>query len=270
MDPDADLFDEIAALRRRGAPAAMATVVGVRGSAPARDAMRMLVRADGTTRGTVGGGSLEEGIRRIGLEVIAADASRRAVLEISAEAADDTEMVCGGAVEVFVEPLTVPTCFVFGAGHLAAAVAPVAHVAGFRVVVADDRASHANAARFPGAGEILAAPYPELFRALAPRMGAGSWCVIVTRSHRLDEDCAEACLRAGARYVGMVGSANKVAKCHEALRSRGLPEADIARLRAPVGLDLGSRTHGEIAVAIVAEMVAIRRGRGAAAADRRP
>ena len=255
-----DLFEEIAALRRRGEPAAMATVIGVRGSAPARDAMHMLVLADGAARGTVGGGAVEDEIRRLGLDAIRTDESRRGTFELSIEAADDSEMVCGGTVEVFVEPLTVPTCFVFGAGHLATAVAPVAAVAGFRVVVAEDRASHAAAARFPAADEVLAQPFPALFETLTPRFGAGSWCVIVTRSHTLDEDCAEACLRSGARWVGMIGSSKKVEKCRAALRARGLPAADVARLRAPVGLDLGARTHGEIAVAIVAEMVAVRRG----------
>ncbi|MCE9635933.1 MAG: XdhC family protein [Planctomycetes bacterium] len=254
-----DLFEEAAELRARGAAAAMATVIGVRGSAPARDAMRMLVLADGTTRGTVGGGALEDDIRRLGLEVIGDDASRRATLEISTEAADDSEMVCGGAVEVFVEPITVPTCFIFGSGHLATAVAPVAAVAGFRVVVADDRPSHATAARFPDAAEVLAKPFPEVFAALAPRLGPGSFCVVVTRSHRLDEDCVEACLRASPRWVGMIGSSNKVQRCRDALTARGLPAARVASLRAPVGLDLGAETHGEIAVAIVAEMVAVRR-----------
>lgn len=255
-----DLFKEIAELRARGDAAAMATVIGVRGSAPARDAMRMLVRADGSTRGTVGGGTLEEEIRRLGLEVITTDRSRRASIEISTDAADDTEMVCGGAVEVFVEPLTVPTCFVLGAGHLATAVAPVAAVAGFRVIVADDRASHATAARFPDAAERIVRPFPDLLREIAPRLGAGSWCVIVTRSHRLDEDCAAACLATPARWVGMIGSGNKVERCREALRAKGLAADAIARLRAPVGLDLHAETHGEIAVAIVAEMVAVRRG----------
>jgi xanthine dehydrogenase accessory factor len=254
-----DLFAEIAALRASGEPAALATVIGVRGSAPARDAMHLLVRADGSARGTVGGGALEELIRKLGLEAIESDESRRATFDVGIEAADDTEMVCGGAVEVFVEPVTVPTCWLFGAGHLATAVAPVAKVAGFRVVVADDRATHAAAARFPDADEVVAKPFPEIFRAVAPRLGPAAYCVIVTRGHKLDEDCAEACLRTPARYVGMIGSSKKVAGCREGLRARGVPAADVARLRAPIGLDLDARTHGEIAVAIVAEMVAVRR-----------
>jgi len=254
-----DVFDEIAELRARGAQAALATVIGTRGSVPGRDAMKMLVLPDGTTRGTVGGGIMEEEVRRLGLEAMETESCRRASFELTNEAADDSELICGGTIEVFVEPLTVPTCFVFGAGHLAHATASVAKVAGFRVVVADDRKSHADAARFPDADQILAKPFPRIFAALRPQISRAGYCVIVTRSHRLDGQCAEFCLGTDARYVGMIGSSNKVAKCRAFLAERGLSRKTIARLRAPVGLDVGARTHGEIAVAIVAEMVRVRR-----------
>lgn len=254
-----DLFAAVAALRARGEPAAMATVIATRGSAPARSAMSMLVLADGRTLGTVGGGAVEEGIRKLGLEAIAAEECRRGTFEIGTEAADDSEMICGGAVEVFVQPLTVPTCYVIGAGHLASAVAPVAAVAGFRVVVADDRKTHADRARFPDAADVRSAPFDELLAALVAGMNAASYCVIVTRSHRMDERAALACLRSPARYVGMIGSSNKVKTCRAYLAAEGLPVRRIRDLRAPIGLDVGARTHGEIAVAIVAEMVRTRR-----------
>lgn len=262
MTPQKDLFAEIAALRAWGEPAAMATVIATRGSAPARSAMSMVVLADGRTLGTVGGGALEEGIRRLGLEAIATEECRRETFEIANEAADDSEMICGGAVEVFVQPLTVPTCHLIGAGHLASAVAPVAAVAGFRVVVHDDRKTHAVASRFPDAAAVRSAPFDDLLAALAKELNGASYCVVVTRSHRMDERAALACLRGPARYVGMIGSSNKVRTCHAYLASEGLPAARIADLRAPVGLDVGARTHGEIAVSIVAEMVRVRRGGG--------
>jgi xanthine dehydrogenase accessory factor len=254
-----DLFAEIAAIRARGGSAALATVIGTRGSTPGRDAMKMLIRADGSTLGTVGGGSMEESVRKLGLEAMATESCRRASYELSLEAADDSELICGGTVEVFVEPLTIPTCYVLGAGHLGRAIAQVAHVAGFRLVVADDRDSHANAERFPEAAEVRARPFPELLAELDPELGEHSYCVIVTRSHQLDEQCAEACLSTPARYVGMIGSKKKIAKCHDHLRGAGLAAERIGDLRAPVGLALGARTHGEIAVAVVAEMVAVRR-----------
>lgn len=254
-----DLFAEIAALRARGEPAALATVIATRGSVPGRDAMKMLVRQDGSSLGTVGGGKMEDDVRRIGLEVMTTEECRRASFELSNEAVDDSELICGGTIEVFVEPLTLPTCLLFGAGHLAHATAAVAKVAGFRVVVADDRRSHANAARFPDADKILAKPFEELFEGMRRHMTSATYCMIVTRSHRLDERCAEFCLGTPARYVGMIGSSNKVAKCRDYLASKGVAKRDVARLRAPVGLDLDARTHGEIAVAIVAEMIAVRR-----------
>jgi xanthine dehydrogenase accessory factor len=261
-----DLYEEIARIRADGAPAALATVIGTRGSTPGRSAMKMLIRCDGSTMGTVGGGSMEEQVRQMGLLCLADETCRRDSFELSTEAVDDSELICGGTVEVFVEPLTIPTVFLLGAGHLGTATARVAAVAGFRVVVGDDRASHANAERFPDAHEVLVQPFDELLAGLAERMGPASYVVIVTRSHQLDEQCAAAMLRTDARFVGMIGSKKKVARCHDFLRSEGLGDDAIGRFAAPVGLDLAAETHGEIAVAIVAEMVRVRRGAAEGAA----
>jgi len=270
MERQADLFEEIARIRADGAPAALATVIGTRGSTPGRSAMKMLIRMDGSTMGTVGGGSMEEEVRRLGLASLADETCRRGSFELSTEAVDDSELICGGTVEVFVEPLTIPTVYLFGAGHLAHAISRVAAVAGFRVAVADDRATHANTERFPDAHTALVEPFDTLLESLAPSMGPASYCVIVTRSHQLDEQCADALLRSEARFVGMIGSKKKVGRCHDFLRSRGLDDEAIARLAAPVGLDLSAETHGEIAVAIVAEMIRVRRGaEGAPAGSKR-
>jgi xanthine dehydrogenase accessory factor len=266
MERRPDLFEEIARIRAEGAPAALATVIGTRGSTPGRSAMKMLIRVDGSTLGTVGGGSMEEAVRQLGLLSLADETCRRGSFELSTEAVDDSELICGGTVEVFVEPLTIPTVYLLGAGHLASATSRVAAVAGFRVVVGDDRDTHANRERFPDAHEVIAQPFDVLLAGLAPRMGPASYCVIVTRGHQLDEQCADALIRTEARFVGMIGSKKKVGRCHEYLRSQGLDDATISRLAAPVGLDLAAETHGEIAVAIVAEMVRIRRGAGDGAA----
>ena len=258
-NPRPELYAEIAELRAAGRPAALATVIATRGSTPGRAAMKMLIRADGSTLGTVGGGSMEEATRQIGLRVMQSERCETASFELSLEAVDDSELICGGTVEVFVEPLTIPTCILFGAGHLGRAIAQVAAVAGFRVIVADDRDSHSNPERFPAAERCLALPFPELLADLTPELGPASYCVIVTRSHRLDEDCADACLKTPARYVGMIGSKKKVATCHAELEKRGHSADQIGRLQAPVGLPLGAETHGEIAVAVVAQLIKVRR-----------
>jgi xanthine dehydrogenase accessory factor len=252
-----DPLEEAVALRRAGARAALCTVTRVRGSAPAREAMRMVVRADGSFAGTVGGGSFEEEVRRAALLSMADETCRTLTFTLDEEDEFEPGLVCGGTLEVFVEPLSVPRLVVLGAGHLGRALARVAAPAGFRVTVADDRPTHARADLLPGATEVIAAPWDRAFGRLDA--DDGTFVVIVTRSCALDERCLRWALGTPARYVGMIGSARKVGLARERLADRGVPPAAFERLHAPVGLDLGARTHEEIAVAVVAELIAVRR-----------
>jgi xanthine dehydrogenase accessory factor len=244
-------------IRRRGERGALCTVTRVSGSAPAREAMRMAVRADGSFVGTVGGGSFEEEVRRAALLAMDDEKCRSLTFELTEDDEAEPGLVCGGTLEVFVEPLTVPRLAVLGAGHLGQAVARVAAPAGFRVTVADDRTTHAVRDRFPAAAEVLALPWEESFEVL-PADGT-TYVVIVTRSCAIDKRCLAWALGTRARYVGMIGSSRKVAKARERLLARGVPAEAFDRLHAPVGLDIGARTHEEIAVAVVAEMIAVRR-----------
>jgi len=252
-----DPLEAAVEIRKRGEKGALCTVTRTGGSTPAREAMRMVVRADGTALGTVGGGRFEEEVRRAALLAMVDEKCRTLAFELTED--DDMEpgLVCGDTLEVFVEPLTVPRLIVLGAGHLGRAVARVAAAAGFRVTVADDRPTHATRDRFPGAAEVLAIPFDGLSGAL--EADDTSYVVIVTRTCATDERCLAWALGTPARYVGMIGSARKVAKARERLLARGVPAAGLDRVHAPVGLDLGARTHEEIAVAIVAEMIAVRR-----------
>ena len=252
-----DPLEEAVNLRRRGEKAALCTVTRIAGSTPAREAMRMVVRGDGSALGTVGGGSFEEAARKAALLSMADEKCRTLSFELTEDDEAEPGLVCGGTLEVFVEPLTIPGLVVLGAGHLGQAVARVAGPAGFRVLVADDRPTHATRDRFPGAAEVLALPWEEAFEALPS--GDTTFVVIVTRSCALDERCLAWALGTEARYVGMIGSSRKVAKARERLAARGVPAGAFDRLHAPVGLDLGARTHEEIAVAVVAELVAVRR-----------
>lgn len=252
-----DALEEAVLLRRRGERGALCTVVRISGSVPAREAMRMAVRADGSSVGTVGGGSFEETVRRAALETMVDETCRSLSFELAEDDEAEPGLVCGGTLEVFVEPLTVPRLLVFGAGHLGRAVARVAGPAGFRVTVVDDRATHATRERFPGAAEVLALPWEEALASL--RADDATWVVIVTRTCAMDERCLRWALGTEARYVGMIGSSRKVAKSRERLLRGGVPAAAFERLHAPVGLDIGARTHEEIAVAVVAEMIAVRR-----------
>lgn len=155
----------------------------------------------------------------------------------------------------FVEPLLRPRCIVLGGGHVGRSVARVAAEAGFYVAVVEDRADHA--ARLE-ADRVVVAPHEEGLRALRP--GPDDYIVITTRAHGLDRRCALEALRTEARYVGMLGSRKKTATVVEALARDGIPAE---RLHAPIGLDLGGVSAGEIAVSVVAQMIKVRRkGRG--------
>jgi len=252
-----DPLEEAVRIRRAGERGALCTVTRISGSTPAREAMRMAVRADGSAVGTVGGGRFEEEVRRAALRTMADETCRTLSFELTEDDEAEPGLVCGGMLEVFVEPLTVPRLAVLGAGHLGQAVARVAAAAGFRVAVADDRTTHATRDRLPFAAEVLALPWEEAFEAL-PADDA-TFVVIVTRTCAIDERCLEWALTSSARYVGMIGSRRKVEKTRERLAARGVPPEAFERLHAPVGLDLGARTHEEIAVAVVAEMIAVRR-----------
>ncbi len=153
-----------------------------------------------------------------------------------------------------------PVAFIFGAGHIAVPVAHLAALVGFRVVVVDDRADFANRERFPGAEAVVVAGVEEAFRRLS--IEEDGYVIAVTRGHAMDEEVVAEALRTPARYVGMIGSRRKVAAVTERLRKRGYTEQDLSRVHAPIGIDIGPETVEEIAVSIVAEMIAVRRQTG--------
>ena len=161
-----DVYREIVRVRERGEPAALCTIVATRGSTPGKESMKMLVRADGTFVGTVGGGCLEADVYEAALEVMRTEIPRRVLFRLNERDYPDSGLYCGGTVEVYVEPLTDPTLTIFGGGHVSKAIAAVAKEAGFRVVVADDREAFASRERFPEAAEVVCAPWPEIAQRL--------------------------------------------------------------------------------------------------------
>lgn len=243
----------------RSGPAALATVVGRTGSAPQVIGARLLLRADGAMIGTIGGGAIEAQVL---------DACRSTLRDgkpqlIKAHLVRDLGMCCGGSMEVFVEYLdTQARLILIGAGHVAQAIAPVAVGVGFRVVVVDDREDMlAHPAFVPVTRH--SADVDEL-TAVIPDLGAGDYLVIATRDHARDELALAASLRQPHRYVGMIGSRRKVhailARILRREQQLGRPPPDLTRLRAPMGLALGGRTPAEIAISVVAELLADRHG----------
>jgi xanthine dehydrogenase accessory factor len=253
-----DIYEEIVKLRRDGHRGAVATIINVRGSIPSFKTAKMLVRDDGSIVGTIGGGCVEAEVWQAAQEVISSEKPRTLTFDLNQDPTYDTGLVCGGTLEIFVEPiLPAPVLYIFGAGHVAYGLYTVARTAGFDVVVIDDREAYANRTRFPDARQVISEDYEHALAGLAPN--DSSYIVIVTRGHHDDMRILRWAVKTPARYIGMVGSKRKAISIFRELTREGLKPALFDRVHSPVGLDIGAITPEEIAVAITSELIAIRR-----------
>ena len=258
-----DVYEEICRLKKQGKRAALATIVNVQGSIPSATAAKMLVRDDGTIVGTIGGGCVENDVRMGAMEVMKDEKPRTFCFNLNQHPDDDTGLVCGGSLQVFVEPvIPSPLLYVFGAGHVGFNVYRVARIAGFEVNIADDREEFANRDRFPDAEEVLSGDMEQIFTQLDP--SDSSYIVIATRGHRHDLRVLRWAMTTRAKYIGMIGSSRKVFTLFQQLEQEGVTREELARVYAPVGLNLGAITPEEIAVSVVAELVGVRRNPGVA------
>jgi xanthine dehydrogenase accessory factor len=253
-----DIYEQIVQLRREGRRGAVATIVNVRGSIPSFRTAKMLVRDDGSIVGTIGGGCVEADVWQAAREVMESEKPRTLTFDLNQDPKYDTGLVCGGTLEVFIEPVLPPALlYIFGAGHVAVNVCKAAALAGFDPIVTDDRTSYATKERFPAAREVHALDFDEAMHKLEPN--EASYIVIVTRGHRDDMHILRWAVQTRARYVGMIGSKRKIIGIFKALQSEGVPAHLFERVHAPIGLDIGAVTPEEIAIAITAELIAIRR-----------
>jgi xanthine dehydrogenase accessory factor len=253
-----DIFTEIAKLRKEGRKAALATIIQVQGSIPSYESSKILIRDDGSIVGTVGGGCVEAEVWSAAQDVMREEKPRRLHFNLNSQPEYDNGLICGGSLDIFIEPiLATPTAYIFGGGHVSLYVSKVASVAGFDTVVIDDRPAFANRERFPEATETHAGPWEETFPKL--KINDFSYLVLVTRGHKGDLDCLRWALTTPARYIGMIGSKRKFIEIAKVLESEGVAPDKLERVHSPVGLDIGALTPEEIAVAIVAEMIAVRR-----------
>jgi len=253
-----DLFEEVIKLRRAGKRGALATIVHTNGSIPSFESSRMLVREDGSIAGTIGGGCVEAEVWAAAKEVMREEAPRKMTFSLNNEANYDNGLICGGTLEIFVEPiLPQPKLYIFGGGHVSMALASAAHAAGFAIGVIDDRESFANRQRFPMAEEIHTS-FEDAFAKIKPN--ASSYLLIVTRGHKDDMRVLAWAVSTTPRYIGMIGSKRKVLSVYRALEKDGVAPEKFASVHAPVGLDIGALTPEEIAISITAELIAVRRG----------
>jgi xanthine dehydrogenase accessory factor len=253
-----DIYSEIVRLRRAGERCALATIVSARGSIPAYESAKLLIREDGSIVGTVGGGCVEAQVLTVAREVIETGRPKTLSFDLSGKALQDSGLICGGELEIFVEAvLPQPVAVIFGAGHISKGLSKIASLAGFATIIVDDRASFANRERFPEAEEVHAAEYEAVFPQLP--VNESSYLIVVTRGHKDDLRVLRLAATSAARYIAMIGSKKKVIELFRELEKEGVPAAALARIHAPMGLDLGAVTPEEIAVSVVAEMIALRR-----------
>lgn len=238
-------------------------MIRAQGSTPQRAGARMLVYADGRTLGTIGGGCYENDA--VGKARLAIADGRPAVVQydLNDDFAQENGLICGGRMDVHIDPLQPdPHLYIVGAGHVGYHLGKAAADAGFRLHVVDDREKFANPERFPAA-EIVVDAIPDwLHRAAIP---PAAFVVVVTRGHQHDLDAMRALAARDLRYLGLIGSRAKVARIYDALAAEGMPVECLERVHAPIGFDIGAVTPAEIAVSILAELIAVRRGAPTAA-----
>ncbi|MFA6092518.1 MAG: XdhC/CoxI family protein [Elusimicrobiota bacterium] len=259
MKEEKDVVRLFAEAIESGASAAMLTVISAQGSTPREGGARMIVYPDGAWAGTVGGGTLESLCMKDALAALKEGKSRKAVYDLKPEGIG---MLCMGEVEVYID---VNVCklrlLILGAGHVGQKIAEVAAAAGIPCEAADERAEFASRERFPRAARVLVERPDKAVKTLKP--DERSYVVIVTRGHELDQECLAAALKTQAAYIGMIGSRSKVPEIFRRLNRQGLhPEKD-GRVHSPIGLDLGGKSPGEIAVSVVAQVLQLRYKRSA-------
>jgi xanthine dehydrogenase accessory factor len=253
-----DLYEELVRLRRLGQKCAIATIVQVRGSIPSYESAKLLVREDGSMIGTIGGGCVEAEVWNAAREVMETEKPRHLSFNLGQDAAYDNGLICGGQLDVFVEPvLPQPGAFIFGAGHISKSISKVANLAGFSTTIVDNREAFANSERFPEATDIYAEEYEEVFPKLP--VNETSYVIIVTRGHRDDMRVLRWAITTPARYIAMIGSKRKVINVIKELQKEGIARESFERVFAPMGLEIGAVSPEEIAVSVVAEMIAVRR-----------
>lgn len=253
------VYRALAEAVEEGRASALATITSTQGSMPRHTGSKMLVYADGSIAGTVGGGAMESRVIATALEVISSGQARTETYHLN-NLADGDPGICGGSAQIFIEPIALaPMLLIIGGGHVGKALAELGVWAGFRVVLSDDRPAFANPDYAPGlSGYIVCAPQ-DILEHVA--LTSHTYVAAVTRGLPVDLQLLPRLLSTDAAYIGLIGSRRRWAITARALREEAqLSAAQLERIHAPIGLELEAETPKEIAVSILAEIIMLRRG----------
>lgn len=259
---DLQIYEEMVRLTRAGEAFALATVTENSGSSPRKAGAKMLVRGDGSTIGTVGGGRVELETTRAALEALQEGTSRSLPFTLN----EDHGFACGGSMTVFVEPHgSAPKLVMFGAGHVGRAVAALAKNCGFRVTVVDERPECTGRDMLHFADEIICSPVDEAFGRLC--LNGETFVIIATPGHIHDFAAVRGALGTEAGFIGMLGSRRKRETLLRTMEDEGFSEEQRGRIISPVGLDICAETPEEIAVSIVGLLIRERKNNGKMSSD---
>jgi len=253
-----EVFQEVIKLLETGRKGALATIISTTGSTPGKNGARMLVREDGSTVGTVGGGCSESEIWRSAMEVMATGRPCRENHRLTAATVAETGLLCGGEFEVYIEPVGNPWVVILGAGHVARSLEHVINTLQWKITIIDDREEFASADHFASTTEVHCAPFDSCLDGL--EINSNCAVIVVTRGHQHDETALSRALKTPAGYVGLIGSRGKAGAILKHLRKSGISTKELSRVRSPIGLPIGSQSPEEIAISISAELIAHHRG----------
>ncbi len=248
------ILQMMAAAEERGDSFALATIVQARGSAPRHAGTKMMVWENGRFQSTIGGGEMEARVVQESTAALA-EGKPRLITYALVDPAEGDAGVCGGEVQVYIEPYLPPkTLFIIGCGHVGRALAAQGRLLGFRIVVTDDRAALAAPDNIPHADLYLPGGFADALAGFS--LHRNCFITAVTRNVALDLQILPQIADSPAAYIGVMGSQRRWTQTKNALREGGLTDAQIGRFRSPIGLDIGAETPEEIAVSVLAEIVA--------------
>lgn len=252
-----DIFEEIVRIKNEGIPSALATVTSVKGSSPGKEHFKMLVCQDGQIIGTVGGGAVESQVIEKAKEIIISQKPEEFEFNLVDNGPNASGMLCGGVVTIFIEPIVNDFVYIFGGGHIGLYLSKILDIVGFRYTIIDDRPEFSNKDRFPNADNTISIDYESINKNIILKNPA--YIIITTRGHKFDQLVLEWAIDKNYKYLGMIGSRQKISIIYDSLKANGVSNSIIEKIHSPIGIDINAQTAQEIAIAIVAELIKVKR-----------